>query len=172
VTALYEIVPVPPARGAQRAGGSVQDEQPLSGAANGPLDKAEAGSRKAEESAPEVDPLRYLKPAEITDAAKSGELFTLKLRYKQPDGDKSTLMQTPVKDSGKKFAQASADFQFASAVAAFGMLLRDSQFKGNATLAAVEELAKAGQIEDKERPDASYRAEFVRLVEKAKALGK
>ncbi len=180
VTALYEIVPTKAAGRAQGAGGS-EEKLPLprgegrgEGAAladGSPLTQPSPQGEGSEKTAtPEVDPLRYLKPAEITAAAKSGELFTLKLRYKQPDGEKSTLMETPVKDSGKKYGQASPDFQFASAVAAFGMILRDSQFKGDTTLAAVEELAKAGQDDAKKNSDAEYRAEFVRLVEKAKAL--
>ncbi|HEY2883085.1 MAG TPA: VWA domain-containing protein, partial [Pirellulales bacterium] len=106
----------------------------------------ESDEAKSEAARPEVDPLRYLKPAEPTAAAKSGELFTLKLRYKQPDGEKSVLMETPVKDAGKKYGEASADFKFAAAVASFGMLLRDSQYKGNATLAAVQELAGEGLV--------------------------
>ncbi len=168
VTALYEIVPVQKAVNEEKAeGGKWKADE----AADATAEKRRIVLTDGEkETSPEVDPLRYLKPAEITDAAKSGELFTLKLRYKQPDGEKSTLMQTPVKDAGKKFGQASADFQFASAVALFGMILRDSQFKGDATLAAALELAKAGQVDNEKRSDANYRAEFVRIVEKAKAI--
>jgi Ca-activated chloride channel family protein len=167
VTALYEIVPMNRVA-AVLAPRSEEGNGQTSSDDRAKLEGADA--QPAAEKTPEVDPLRYLKPAEITDAAKSGELCTLKLRYKQPDGEKSTLLETPVKDSGKKYGQASADFQFASAVAAFGMILRDSPYQGNVTLAAVEELAKSGQAEGEKRSDAGYRAEFVRLVEKAKAL--
>lgn len=160
VTTLYEIVPMPSADKAT-------EQKP-------------ADQQEEESKTPAVDALKYVKPAELTDAAKSGELFTLKLRYKQPDGDKSTLMETPVKDSGQKYGQATADFKFAAAVAAFGMILRDSEYKGNATLGAVEELAKeavdfkatAGdaKTETKTGDDSSYRAEFLQMVGKAKTL--
>jgi Ca-activated chloride channel family protein len=163
VTALYEIVPT----------------KPLSAVASGrePSDKkpdAKEDTAAESKSAPAVDPLRYVQPAALTEAAKNGELFTLKLRYKQPDGDKSTLMETPVKDAGKKYGEASRDFKFAAAVASFGMLLRNSPYVGNATLAAVEELAQSGasseEKSDAKISDAPYRAEFIELVKKAKLL--
>src|SRR5437879_5186429 len=90
VTALYEIVPVAGKSDAQIA-----------------------------TSTPSVDPLKYQKPAApppISDT--TGEMLTLKLRYKQPDADKSKLIEVPVKDTGGSFAEASRDFKFASAVAA------------------------------------------------------
>src|SRR4029079_16380061 len=109
-----------------------------------PLPSEGEGRGEGAAQAAAVDPLRYIQPAALTEAAKNGELFTLKLRYKQPDGDKSTLMETPVKDAGKKYGEASRDFKFAAAVASFGMLLRNSPYAGNATLASVEELARSG----------------------------
>ena len=96
------------------------------------------------------------------------ELLTLKLRYKAPDGDKSTLMEIPVTDSGAKLARASADFKFASAVASFGMVLKDSAFKGTATFDSALELAQEGKGDDTH----GYRAEFINLLGKAKALKK
>ncbi|MEN9573579.1 MAG: hypothetical protein RL514_1434 [Verrucomicrobiota bacterium] len=96
------------------------------------------------------------------------ELLTLKLRYKAPDGDKSTLMEIPVTDSGAKLARASADFKFASAVASFGMVLKDSPFKGTATLDSALELAREGKGDDTH----GYRAEFINLLGKAKTLKK
>jgi Ca-activated chloride channel family protein len=113
-----------------------------------------------------VDPLKYQKPTNLTEAAKTGELVTLKLRYKQPDGDKSQLIEHPVTDGGKGYAQASADFKFASAVALFGMLLRESPYHGTATFDAVQELAQEGRGSDL----AGYRAEFLQLVAAAKQL--
>jgi Ca-activated chloride channel homolog len=185
VTALYEVVPTKGVRGQESgvsnlapgsAGGSGAESSPNS---EGGRRKAEDG-RKLEDVAPAVDPLKYVKPAELTVAAKSGELFTLKLRYKQPDGDKSALIETPIKDAGRKYGEASADFKFAAAVASFGMILRDSQFKGNATLAAVQELAGEGlQHRDGEpngkdhsndTEERQRRGEFVQLVERAKSL--
>ena len=112
---------------------------------------------------PGIDALKYQKPVEATRESKSGELLTLKLRYKEPDGATSKLMQVAVTDRGIAWAQASRDFKFVSAVAAFGMILRDSPYKGNATLGSVLELAEAGKGEDKQ----GYRAEFIGLVRTA-----
>ncbi|MFH1037420.1 MAG: von Willebrand factor type A domain-containing protein [PVC group bacterium] len=117
---------------------------------------------------PEVDPLKYQRPAGTAGAAAGGELLTLKLRYKEPDGEKSRLLEFPVVDTGKTFADADADFAFAAAVASFGMLLRDSEHRGNATFSIVLDLAEAGRGEDPH----GYRAEFIDLVKKAAALGK
>ena len=103
-------------------------------------------------------------------------MFTLKLRYKKPDGDKSLLIETPVTDAGKKYGEASRDFKFASAVAAFGMILRNSPNKGDISLAAVQELAQNGaaaakaEKADKAGDDSAYRAEFIELVKRAKSL--
>ena len=102
----------------------------------------------------------------MTDAAKSGELLTLKLRYQPPTGGASTLLTFPVKDSGAKFGSSSPDFQFAAAVASFGMLLRNSKFKGETTYGAVLETAAAAKGEDKH----GLRAEFLTLVTAAQQL--
>ena len=119
-----------------------------------------------EGSVPGVDALKYQKPVEAARESKSGELLTLKLRYKDPDGTTSKLIQVPVSDRGTSWAQASRDFKFASAVAALGMILRDSPYKGNATLGSVLDLAEAGKGEDKQ----GYRAEFIELVGTARGL--
>ncbi len=115
---------------------------------------------------PAVDPLKYQKPAKSAVASNSDELLTLKLRYKQPDGDTSRLLTTPVKDTDKSYARASTDFKFAAAVAEFGMLLRNSPYKGDATLESAWEHAKASLGNDPE----GYRAEFLTLIETAQRL--
>jgi len=115
---------------------------------------------------PAVDPLKYQTPVAPATGAPSGELLTLKLRYKQPDGDTSKLMTIPVSDAGQGFDRSSGDFQFAAAVAAFGMVLRDSPHKGSASYELVSELAGAGLGFD----PGGYRAEFVELVKKARSL--
>jgi len=130
--------------------------------------------------ATEVDDLKYETPTprsgETASAVGSGtsdaaapspELLTLKIRYKAPDGDKSTKVEFPITDNGQPFAKASEDFKFASAVASFGMLLRDSQFKGDATYAAVAEIAEAAS---RDRDPHGYRKEFVEMVGTAKEL--
>ena len=121
---------------------------------------------KSDVASPPVDDLKYQKAPAPTDDASSGELLTLKLRYKQPDGDTSKLLVFPVKDDEKSYAQSSKDYRFAASVASFGMLLRDSKYKGNASWDSVLELA----IEGARDSDNTYRAEFIEMVKKAKML--
>ncbi len=120
-----------------------------------------------------VDALKYQQPAgqlkeEVAPTATqmSDELLTLKMRYKQPTGDVSQKLEWPLRDTGASFASATPDFQFAAAVASFGMLLRNSQYKGDASYNAVIELATPGAKQDEH----GYRAEFLELVRKARDL--
>src|SRR5437016_7995703 len=115
---------------------------------------------------PPVDPLKYSKPEKAT--LSSDEMLTVKLRYKKPDEDKSQLIERPVLDSNAAFASTSPDFKLAAAVAEFGMLLRDSEHKGNGTLGSVLEWAQEGKGSD---PN-GYRVGFIELVKKAQALKK
>ena len=121
---------------------------------------------------PLVDPLKYQPSESSVDkhgaTAISRESFTLKLRHKAPDSDKSQLMEVPVTDQGITWEKSSRDFRFAAAVASFGMLLRDSPHKGNANWDTTLELAIEGQGED----TSGYRAEFISLIGKAKALSR
>jgi Ca-activated chloride channel family protein len=111
--------------------------------------------------------LRYQKvPVPADDAKVLGESFTVSLRYKEPERDTSKLIERTVVDHGKDLPEASNDFKFAAAVAAFGLQLRDSPFKGTSTLAGVLELAESSKGADRE----GYRKEFVELVRKATAL--
>jgi Ca-activated chloride channel family protein len=75
-------------------------------------------------------------------------------------------LSVPLADTGLGYEQASADTKFAAAVAAFGMLLRNSPHKGSASYEAVLELGEEGRAEDRE----GYRAEFLQLVERARIL--
>jgi Ca-activated chloride channel family protein len=111
-----------------------------------------------------TDPLKY--QGDAKPQAASGEMLTLKLRYKEPDGDTSTKIEFPLTDNGKPFVDASEDFQFASAVASFGMLLRNSDHKGNSTLDNVLEIAQGASHHDPH----GYRAEFLELARLAKQL--
>ncbi|MFZ5833570.1 MAG: vWA domain-containing protein [Planctomycetota bacterium] len=117
---------------------------------------------------PSVDPLRYQTPARANDDddVLSNEMLTLKLRYKAPDGDTSRLLEFPLVDEGAEFGRASRDFQFAAAVASFGMLLRGSEHKGSATYGAVLEIADSAKGADKH----GYRAELLEMVRRAKSL--
>lgn len=92
----------------------------------------------------------------------STELLTVSLRYKAPNGDKSKLMEYPVESDSYR-QEMSENLMFASAVAEFGMVLRDSENKGSATLESVMELAETCVHADSD----DYRKEFLELVELA-----
>ena len=111
------------------------------------------------------DSLRYQTPAMSNATAGSGELAFVKLRYKTPTGQTSTELLHPVSDRNTR---ASTDFTFAAAVASFGMVLRDSPHRGDATLQSVGTLARDGLGEDR----GGYRAGFVALVDAAAKIGK
>ena len=120
-----------------------------------------------------AEPLKYQPPqpkpareAALVDGETSRELLTVKLRWKKPDGDASTLDEVPLVDRGGAFEQASADLRFAGAVAAFGMVLRNSEYKGEATLPLVAKIAAGALGPDR----GGYRAEFLDLVRKAETL--
>jgi Ca-activated chloride channel homolog len=117
-----------------------------------------------------VDPLKYqpnlVSVATSLGKAASPELLTVKLRYKEPDGETSKLIERPFVDSGAQFASAVPDLKFAAAAAEFGMILRDSEFKGSGTLGAVAEWAQEGKGADEK----GYRAGFLALVRKAQEL--
>jgi Ca-activated chloride channel family protein len=132
-----------------------------------------AGKAAKKETAklPTVDPLKYQQPQgalKPTAAAESKELLTLKLRYKQPDGDVSKLIERSVADDVKDYAKASGEFKFAASVATFGMLLRRSAYRGTATLDGALELAQEGIGKD----PFGYRAEFIELIRKAKQVAR
>lgn len=110
-----------------------------------------------------VDPLKYQRPSARSTSAASDELMTVKLRYKAPDGDDSRLISVPVKNHT---SELSANLGFAAAVAEFGMLLRQSEYKGTSTFADASTLARRFRGADAD----GYRAEFARLVELASAL--
>ncbi|RHS43106.1 DUF3520 domain-containing protein [Tannerella sp. AF04-6] len=114
-----------------------------------------------------IDPLKYQTETNMnTQTSNSSELLTVKLRYKTPEEEKSKKIEKSVTDTDKD--NVSPDFRFASAVAMFAQLLKDSDFKGEATYDKVIETANKGLSFDPE----GYRAEFVRLVQSAKGLNK
>ncbi len=142
VTALYEVVPT---------------GQPVPG------------------SAPAVDALKYADtPARVPAAVDGpvpfhGELLTVKMRHKAPDGDTSERSYDEAfTDYGAPgdFTKASADFKFAAAVASFGMALQGSAHQNGATFGAALELAQQSASPD----PGEYRAGFIELVRKARAI--
>jgi Ca-activated chloride channel family protein len=99
-------------------------------------------------------------------ARGNARLLEVHLRYKAPDGDVSKLIVSPADDDGLDFGAASGDFRFASSVAGFGMLLRDSPYKGSLTWEGLLELASGAVGAD----PGGYRKEFLELVRKAQAI--
>jgi len=122
---------------------------------------------ESDEVIPGVDPLKYQQPVQLSNAAKTDEVLTIKFRYKAPQGDVSKLItRTLADDKGPAQNLTSNNFRFACAVVQFGMLLRDSQYKGEANWNDMIAQAKAAKGDD----DGGYRSEFIRLAESAKLL--
>jgi Ca-activated chloride channel family protein len=119
-----------------------------------------AGSDNA---APSVDALKYQTSKNVS-GERTDELLTIKLRYKQPDGKISKLMQTVV--ANKLENNTSTDFRFSAAVASFGMLLRDSEYLKNTNVNSILDLARDAKGTDEE----GYRSEFIQLVKMANDL--
>ncbi len=113
---------------------------------------------------PEVDTLKYQQ--QILSGGYTGEVLTVKLRYKQPRVDSSKLITDVMPWKPKDIYQAPDDFRIAAAVATFGLLLRNSSHKGQASYKQALSLAEGAKGEDKE----GYRAEFIQMIKKAMVL--
>jgi Ca-activated chloride channel family protein len=109
--------------------------------------------------------LKYQVIAIKESAISTDEILTIKFRYKDPDGTESKLISQPVLFSSLK-QKPGIIFNFSAAVAMFGMILKDSDYRGEANLDDVLELAESNLGDDQ----FGYREEFVQLVENAKRL--
>ena len=141
VTAFYEIVP-----------GKALDKSKL--------DEFRYAKKSKKDEIAEV-------ASDLVDTQHSDELLFVKLAYKQPHekiNDDSTYLTVPLKVDDKLWEQADADFKFASSVALFGMVLRDSDYLGNGNLELVQQLAESGKGPDGK----GYREEFIKIVKKMK----
>jgi Ca-activated chloride channel family protein len=114
-----------------------------------------------------IDPLKY-QPNVAADksASASADVLTVKLRYKEPQGNTSKLFERTLRGPAAPLERASENLRFATAVTQFGMLLRESSYRGTATFESTAKLANAARGKDAE----GYRAELVRLVEIADGL--
>ncbi|MEH2354646.1 vWA domain-containing protein [Nostoc sp.] len=122
---------------------------------------------KSDVKLPEIDPLRYQRSGETASDAAGNELMQVKLRYKSPQDSTSQLITQTIQDDDLRTDQIpSTNLRFAAAVATFGMVLRDSEYKGDASYDLVMKLATQGKGEDQE----GYRGEFIRLVEQSRGL--
>jgi Ca-activated chloride channel family protein len=146
VTALYEIVPA----GSDETGLPTVDPLRYQGAGAG------SGMKGSEDV-----PGGSMRPSRRD---VSGELCNIKLRYKDPEELSSKMFSRTVNTDIKKAGETTDRYRFSAAVAAFGMILRDSKYRGNATLSDVITLASGARGSD---PD-GYRAEFIRLVQSAR----
>ncbi|HMH35157.1 MAG TPA: von Willebrand factor type A domain-containing protein [Puia sp.] len=113
-----------------------------------------------------VDPLKYQQQNKIAANRNGEEMMTIKFRYKKPGEDASKLIEHPVIDQRLAFNKTSENFRFVASVAQFGMLLRNSEFKEQASFERAIGLAKNALGTDHE----GYRAEFLQLLKKAGAL--
>jgi Ca-activated chloride channel family protein len=113
-----------------------------------------------------IDPLKYQNPKSDKRKNYGNEVMTVKLRYKAPDGDTSKLISETINNKVLSFDRASDNFRFSASVAGYGMILRDSEFKGKVDYDKVLKWANASKGADKE----GYRAEFIRLIESTKLI--
>ncbi|WP_338140822.1 VWA domain-containing protein [uncultured Flavobacterium sp.] len=104
--------------------------------------------------------LKYIKVSQ-NDSGNGNELATIKFRYKKPDGDKSIEMVSTIGTKKVALDESSSDFKFTTAVAWFGLKLRDSKFIANSSTSDIKRLAKSGLSNDED----GYKAEFIRLVD-------
>jgi len=108
----------------------------------------------------DVDDLKYQKN-EVKIKGNDKELMTIKLRYKQPDGDVSQLIEKPIIDNNISLNQTSDNFRWSAAVAEFGMLLRDGEFKSEANYKHCKQLAEGAKGKD---PN-GYRRELIDMID-------
>ncbi len=114
-----------------------------------------------------IDDLKYQKSEKGIEATTQvDELLSIKLRYKSPEGSRSRLLEETVLNKAIALDETTDNFRFSAAVASFGMLLRDSEFKGKATYGTVLELAKGAAGKDTE----GYRFEFINLIKSSQLL--
>lgn len=120
------------------------------------------------ESHTDIDPLKYQNEHEPETASLSDELLTVKVRYKLPKEDQSTKLEIPVAAKKIDFAKTNEDVRFSVAVAAYGMVLRDSEHKGSSSYKMIMDIARGAKGEDRD----GYRAAFIQMVDMTQLLDK
>lgn len=101
-------------------------------------------------------------PSAAATPANANEWLTVKLRYKEPDGDTSKLIEKPFAGEDKAFSETGEDFRFATAVAMVGSILRETGDFGHANLRQARDMAAAAKGNDPH----GLRAEFVGLLDR------
>lgn len=118
-----------------------------------------------------VDALKYQpakkqEPVQVTKSDFSNEILTVKFRYKKPDGDVSKLIVHPLVDQHVALEKTSDNFRWSAAVAAFGMILRESDYVKNYSTSEAIQLAQSAKGKDVE----GYRIEFINLMKSTPAV--
>jgi len=115
-----------------------------------------------------VDALKYQQQENVSYKSKAAdnELMNIKLRYKAPDGDVSKLIEHPLINKAVDFDNTSNNFRFAAAVAAYGMLLRNSAYIGKINYTRIRKIAGNALGDDV----LGYRKDFLQLLKKTMAL--
>lgn len=116
---------------------------------------------------PKTDELKYQENGKNIIKKYKDELLTIKVRYKDVDKEESKLISLPLKDNYIEFGKSSENLKLIASIVQFGMLLRDSEFKGNSNVKNTIELAKSGKGIDEN----GYTGELIRLIETAQNLG-
>lgn len=96
----------------------------------------------------------------------ASDLMALRIRYKAPSGDQSQLMENRVSTTSATLSSTSDDFRFAASVASFGMLLRQSPYRGDFTFEKAKVLARGALGPDKE----NYRHDFITMIDQALSI--
>jgi len=110
--------------------------------------------------------LKYQNTSLNATAIAGNELATVKFRYKKPEGKKSQLLEKIIPTTRINKQELSDNYKFSAAVAGFGLLLRESKFKGNCSYNMLINLAQQSKGEDRE----GYRSEFIQLMKLANQL--
>lgn len=113
-----------------------------------------------------IDSLKYQETKIKDESLKNNEIVTIKFRYKEPKSSISKIIVKTLEDRNTDFNNTSNNFKFSVAVAGFGLLLRESELKGNLKYDDVIELANNSKGEDNE----GYREEFINMVKISKDL--
>jgi len=121
----------------------------------------------ADEEMMTIDSLKYQKQLPV-DVKANDEILTVKFRYKEPDGDTSKLLESVLRSADLTFDEATNNFKFATAVAAFAMKLRDSESVEGLDYSKIMEQARAAKGDDHE----GYRAEFIKMIETAQLISR
>lgn len=115
-----------------------------------------------------IDELKYQTAKVNLKTSESNEIMTVKFRYKKPDGDVSKLIVHTMMDKQIELEETSDDFRWSAAVAAFGMILRESEYAKGFSVNDVEMLAKGARGKDKD----GYRSEFINMLKTSHAWAK